>query len=145
MDKINTHGYISISIFLIALGIGDYTILKESVMLGVFYASVVVLGFMSISFTYCTKCTIRSNCKHFFPGLISQVVKYKNRAYTKADIVVAIIPVVLMIVLPQYWLYRKNMYFNIFWMLVIIASIEVMFFVCKTCGNKKCAMCKNKE
>ncbi len=145
MNRVNIHGYISILIFLIALGIGDYNFFKESVFWGVVYASVVVFGFMSISFTYCTKCIIRSNCKHFFPGLISQLVKHKNKAYTKADFIVTIISVVLMIALPQYWLFEKIKYFIVFWILIIIAGVEVIFFVCKTCGNKKCAMCKFKD
>ncbi len=145
IKRVNIHGYVSILIFFVALGIADYIFFKQSVLFGIVYISVVVFGSISISLTYCTKCTIRSNCKHFFPGLISQLVKYKDKAYTKTDFIVTIFSVVLMVALPQYWLFENIKFFIVFWILLTIVSVEVIFFVCKTCGNTKCVMCKSKN
>jgi hypothetical protein len=141
-ERINIHGYISMTILMVALGIADYALFKISMLYGIMYTSVIVTGFLFISFFYCRKCSIRKNCNHLFPGLISGVVKYCEKPYKKSDLKITIFPILFMIGLPQYWLFHELILFIIFWFLLAIAGIEINLYVCKTCRNVKCPLSK---
>ena len=140
--KINVHGYMSMTMLMVALGIADFALFKISILYGIIYTLVILSGFLFISFFYCRKCTIRKNCNHLFPGMISVVVKYCEKEYKKNDLIITLVPILLMIALPQYWLFYELILFIIFWFLMAIAGIEINLFVCKSCRNVKCPLNK---
>ena len=129
-------------LFIASTGIADYALFNYSKLLGLIYLMIIILAFSFIALTYCTKCPIRERCNHLIPGFVSKLRKYNSSSYTNLDIVSTLFAVLVIITFPQYWMFESFYLFLIFWFLMLIAGIEIFFFVCSKCGNMKCALCR---
>lgn len=141
------HGVFSLILFFIALAIGIYSIAISNFAYGLSYLAIIVLGFVAIAGIFCSKCTCAPyNCSHVLIGYLTLLFpKRKSSVYSILDYLITIIFVALILAIPQYWLWFNKALFAAFWILLAIAGIEIYLFVCKACGNKLCAMCKNKH
>jgi len=144
-QKYNIHGIISIVLFLISFGIGVVSVSLQTLILGIFYLLLIVLAFIVTAIFYCSKCLCRDHCNHIFIGKISILFsKKKAISYNVFDIILGITPMIAAIVFPQFWLIQNPIMFVSFWCFLIIAGLEVYFYVCNKCRNFNCKMCRNK-
>ncbi|NPD46127.1 MULTISPECIES: hypothetical protein [unclassified Lentimicrobium] len=141
IKKLKVHGSISMLLFFACIGIADYALFNYSKILGLIYLMIVIVGFSFIALTYCTKCPIRERCNHLILGFVSKLREYNYNSYTNLDIISTLFAV-LVIAFPQYWMFESFYLFLIFWILMLIAGVEIFFVVCSKCGNKKCALCR---
>ena len=141
--KINFWGIKSISFIIIALLIGAYSIIINNLLFGVIYLMLIPASFLLISYSYCTKCPCRlSNCGHYILGQLTRLFSARKDAkYNFFDYMGMVLPFLFLIVLPQYYLLKNIIMLIIFWILFFVAAVEILFFVCKSCDNYKCAMC----
>lgn len=126
-----------------SLLIGFYTLWINAIDLAYLYIALLVLAAILIPYAYCTKCPCRhTNCAHVLPGLITRFMPNRElESYTFLDWAIIAILLGSLITLPQYWLVKNLLLFNIFWILLIIAFLQIRLFICKTCDNKKCILC----
>ena len=141
MKKFN--GVTSLILFAVSMLIGLHILWINAVNLAVFYVIILLAACILIPYVYCTKCPCRkTNCAHILPGLITRFMPDRDpENYTILDWAVVMTFMGLLIVLPQCWLYENILLFTVFWTLSIIAGIQILFFICKTCDNKKCILC----
>lgn len=138
-------GINSLFLFTAAIIIGLSVIYGVSSILGLIYLLLIPISIIIIIYSYCTKCPQKeNNCAHVFPGMISRFMPDREGRYNKHDIMGTIIPVLVLILFPQYWLWQKKNLFILFWVLIIIAFIEIVVFVCKSCENRHCSLCRKK-
>lgn len=142
----NLHGIISLFLFLIAFAVGIAAIVPYSILLGFASLAIDVAALIVISVVYCSKCPCRDNCNHLIVGKLSVLFSKKRTGeYNTFDLVVGVvIPVLVALSFPQYWLFKNMTLLLIYWGCIAIAGIEIYFFVCSKCNNTKCTMCRNK-
>jgi hypothetical protein len=144
--KNRIHGLVSILLAIFALVLGLYSVISQSLVYGLMYAAVMTVSPFIIGYAFCSKCPCKvDSCGHVFVGKITKYVpERKQGSYTMIDYIAVCIPVLVLIAFPQMWLWDNKILFGIFWVCFMAAGIDVIFFVCTRCGNKECAMCRNK-
>jgi hypothetical protein len=144
--KHNIHGIISMILVFTSFGIGIATVAKYSVFAGLISGLAIILAFAAISMFYCSKCKCRNNCNHLIIGKVSLMLsKFKPVNYTNKDLILGVmVPMIIAIGLPQYWLVKNPTILIVYWGLMGLAGLEVFFFVCNNCLNDKCSMCRIK-
>jgi hypothetical protein len=145
--RFNIHGIISILLFFIVMGIGVVSIAIHSISLSLISLLTISLALVAASIFYCSKCKCRNNCNHWIFGKISILLsKYNPEKYTNYDLILGtIMPFLIAIAFPQYWLVKSPVLFVSYWGLSIIAGLDIYFFVCNNCLNDKCSMCRKKS
>ena len=144
--KNKIHGLISVLFFFVSTIIGTVAIMRFSLLFAIFYIIISLFSFMIVLYSYCSKCVSRNDCGHVIPGLITKILpKRKDGKYTTLDVFGIIFFMLVIIVLPQYWLIKTIPLLITFWALLIICGIEISLFVCKKCNNINCYLCPNKE
>lgn len=142
-------GLLSITLVFIALGIMDYQLFSISLAIGLIYALCIPVAFAFTLFNYCRKCphVTQKSCRHVILGLIVARL-FKPLApskYTLKEIFTALIPLMLLVIFPQYQLFLNISLFIAFWILMLIAVIIVRMEVCKKCENINCTFCPGKN
>ncbi|MZP29034.1 hypothetical protein GTO91_04825 [Heliobacterium undosum] len=142
MLKDRWHGVLSIGLIGLAFVLGFVALLPYSSSIAFGYLLVLVLAVPVIVFSYCSKCLCRVYaCGHVFPGKLTLwLPERKSDAYGLADYTGVIVPLLLMVGIPQYWLWKHTYLFSAFWVLLAIAVAEIRAFVCKGCGNEHCPL-----
>ncbi len=145
--KEKIHGIISLFIFSGTTILSYISINKFSTTFALLYLLIVNFSFFIIVYSYCTKCKChKNNCMHIIPGLITKILpKRKTGKYLLRDYAGVFIPFVLIISIPQYWLIKNMLLFILYWLLFIIAIVEINRIICKKCENYYCLLCKNKN
>lgn len=141
MKKFN--GITSLLFTGISLLIGLYILWLYSINLAILYLSIMIIAAVLIPYVYCTKCPCRNtSCAHVLPGLITRLMPNReSESYTSFDLAIVGLFMGVLIFMPQYWLFQNLFLFSIFWILLKIAFLQILLFICKTCDNKKCLMC----
>lgn len=141
------HGILSLSLIGGSILIGLYSILREDLSAGILYLLLSGLCILTIVYAYCCKCPCRAHgCSHVLPGkLAGMLPKRKQGPYTAADISAVVIALLIMISVPQLWLAKAPSLLLTFWLFFAVALFEILFFVCSTCQNKQCALCRNRK
>ncbi len=138
------HGIVSFAILDLTIVISLFAIAKTSLIHTVIYFFGSVIAGLSIILLYCTKCSCKSKCSHVLPGQLALL--FKNRetlTYKPFDYLGTVIAGAFIILYPQYWLWNFKILFVAFWLLIIVAILQINQYVCTSCRNSKCAMCKN--
>jgi hypothetical protein len=133
------HGITSLLLIFAAIVLAAIAMFKVSWVLGVVYLIICGIASLAMLYAYCAKCPSRNQCGHFFPGKAAKV--FKNRQpgpYTIIELVVTGLTLVLLIGLPQLWLYRYFGLFIAFWIMTVIAVIQIRTVVCRACDNTYC-------
>jgi hypothetical protein len=139
------HGIISIILAGIAMLIGFLAIYNLNRQMAFAFLLVLVLGFVIIAYSYCSKCSSRNNCAHIIVGKITKLLPKREQSnYTFGDFAGVIVPFFLILGIPQIYLIKHIWMLLSFWGLFIIAYLEINKFVCTACQNSRCPMCKNK-
>lgn len=139
------HGIISIILAGIAIFIGFLAVFDANQSIALIFLLTIVIGFIIIAYSYCSKCASRDNCAHVIIGKITKLLPGRRQTnYTFWDYAGVIVPFVLILIVPQIYLIKHLWMLISFWVLLVIAGLEVNIFVCTMCSNSKCSMCKNK-
>jgi hypothetical protein len=144
MKKYNIHGIVAMVLFLISFGVGVVAVSKYSIALGTVALFLVLLSFVSVSVIYCSKCKCRNNCNHVIFGKISILLsKYNPDNYILFDVIVGLLPMLIAIVFPQYWIVKNITFVLCYWIPMVIGGLEAFIFLCPKCLNSKCKMCRD--
>lgn len=74
-------------------------------------------------------------------GVISLgLIERAESGYGALDLAGVVIPLMLILIFPQFWLKSNLPLLAIFWGLLLIAGIEITGKVCKGCGNRHCPL-----
>jgi len=142
-------GLSSIILLFIALGIADYQLFTVSLPLGIVYFICIPLSFLITLYNYCRKCphVASKTCRHvLFGWIISKLFKpIQPSKYTVKEAFVSLIPLVFIVIFPQYWLVQSIGLFIAFWVLMLAAVVIVRIGVCIGCKNVNCLFCPNKD
>jgi hypothetical protein len=88
---------------------------------------------------FCAKCSCRTLCGHVIPGKVAMVFIHRTPGpYTTVEIIVTGIALLLLIGLPQIWLWQYTGLFITFWVLIGIAVIQIRTVICRGCDNTYC-------
>jgi len=139
------HGIISLTLAGIAIFLGIVAVFADNIFFGVIYLAVNILGFLIIVYSYCTKCAGRKKCGHVILGKITKFLPSREQSnYTLFDYAGVVVPFLFIVVFPQFYLIKHIWMLIVFWVLMLIAVLEINKYVCTACVNSKCLMCKNK-
>jgi hypothetical protein len=135
-----THGLLSLLIVFAAVLVATFAIVQSSVLWAVLYLVGILLSCLVIVYSFCTKCPCRNtDCGHVIPGKFTRLFPARvEEPYTLKDKIGVVVPLVFMIVFPQYWLLSHPAYFILFAALWLIAATGTQFFTCKGCANRFC-------
>ena len=141
------HGVFSLVLMAVSLLIGVYALMGESRITGIVYLAVIAVSIPVILYSYCSKCDCRSNsCGHIIPGKLTRFLPDRpDSGYNVFDYIGVVSPLAVMILLPQLSLWKNKVLFSLFWVFLVIALIEIFFFVCRVCRNDKCLMCMKQQ
>ncbi|MEL7656011.1 MAG: hypothetical protein AAGU75_08895 [Bacillota bacterium] len=142
-------GLLSIILFFSAMGIADYQLFTVSAMLGFALVIGFPLTLLNTLYFYCRKCphVTQKNCRHVIFGFIVYKLfkPLEPSKYELKEIISAILPMAIVIMLSQYWLIQNRNLFIVFWVLMLISIITIRVSVCTVCGNSNCTMCRNTQ
>lgn len=138
------HGILSLLILSAAVLTATLAIVQSSVIWTVLFLVGILLSCLVLIYSFCTKCPCRNtDCGHVIPGRLARFFPRRAEGpYTFWDKTGGEVPVVFMIVFPQYWLLAQPFYFYLFAALCLIAAADIQFFVCKGCTNRFCPFFK---
>jgi hypothetical protein len=134
------HGMLSLIFLGISLAVGIFSIGKSSVLLAILYGCVLGLSGVVILYSFCARCMCRgTTCGHVIPGMLTKYLPRRmSGRYTSGDRIGMVLPLVVSLIYPQYWLIGNLWWWGAFWVLFIGASIEIRTQVCRGCGNRNC-------
>ena len=137
------HGVLSLLLVLGALIAGLVSVFHESVGMGVVYLVIILVSLPTIVYAYCSKCTCRmDSCGHVLPGLLKRLLPQRKQvSYTHLDFAGLLVPFLVMIAFPQWWLWKGMVLFAVFWVLFLLGLVEIRRYVCPDCTNKRCPLC----
>jgi len=141
------HGVFSLFLLSLSQALAMTAMFLESVYLGLGYAIFLMATSLTIVYTYCTKCPVRTtSCGHVFVGKITQIFpERKEGPYSQFEYTIVVIALLSLIMIPQYWLWNNRGLLIAFWILVILAGAEINRFVCPQCDNSQCIACKKQK
>ena len=134
------HGVTSLGFAAIAIAIATVVMLQTSWVLGVVYLIVCVAASGAIVYAYCTKCPCKAHCAHVLPGKAAMAFDQEPGPYTGAELMTLIVLGLLLIGLPQFWLWRHTGLFITHWLLIAVALVQVRAVVCQSCDNVYCPL-----
>ncbi len=136
------HGVLSLFMIFGSVVVGFVAIAAQSSMSAWLYGAGCVLCFGVIVFSYCSKCACKAKgCRHLFPGKLAGLLpKREQGRYSFWDYVGVILPLGFIFAFPQMWLQKDALLWVLFWMLAVMALLEIIFFVCKGCANSNCTL-----
>jgi len=139
------HGIISLIFAGIAIFMGIVAVFADNMLVAILYVIANLLGFLIIVYSFCTKCAGRTKCGHIILGKITKFLPSREQSnYTFFDYAGVVVPFLFIVVFPQFYLIKHIWMLVLFWILMLIAVVEINKYVCTACVNSKCPMCKNK-
>ncbi|MCK4858342.1 MAG: hypothetical protein KAT58_10265 [candidate division Zixibacteria bacterium] len=134
------HGVTSLGLAAVATVIAAIAIFQTSWVFGIVYLVICAAAPGAILYAYCAKCPCKEHCAHVFPGKAAMAFDRKPGPYTTTEMAVLVLALLLLIGLPQFWLWRYTGWFIAFWALSGIALVQVRAVVCRTCDNVYCPL-----
>jgi hypothetical protein len=138
----HVHGVISLLLMAGALATAMVNVWQASVYWGLAYLLLLAGGAGSILFAYCSKCPCRlQSCGHVIPGWLTRFFPARpQEPYAVMDYLGVMVPLILLVAVPQPWLRHNLPAMILFWMLITTGGIEILLYVCKGCNNDRCPM-----
>lgn len=137
------HGMCSLILIAISIAIGVIAIWFVSIVPAMIYMALTIAAFGCVLYFYCLKCTCRlDSCGHVLPGKLTTLFPPRPPGkYSAFDMAATSVAMVVIVLFPQYWLWKYKPLFFIFWTLLVIGVIDILFYVCKDCDNELCLIC----
>ena len=110
------------------------------------YAALLVFVPLVVTYSYCAKCPCaRVGCGHVVPEWIASRFFHRTQGpYTPLDYIGAVAPFAVIVAVPQAALWRHTGLFVAYWALMAAAMVEIAAFVCPSCDNTYCILCRGK-
>ncbi|MBI9052061.1 MAG: hypothetical protein JEZ00_21785 [Anaerolineaceae bacterium] len=140
--KTKHHGILSLSFVGMAIAIAGYTAARLNILLLIGYLVFSLLAFITVITAYCSKCPCKTHCAHVLPGLLAGRIDRQPGPYTKLELTLLLLAIAILLILPNVWLWHFLHWMVIYWLVAIIAIIEIRQYVCKPCGNVFCPLNK---
>jgi hypothetical protein len=139
------HGVFSLLLFVLAIVVALISLSNRSFWLALLYLVNVGLACYGILYAYCAKCSVRLyDCSHVIPGSLTRYLPIRKQGpYTFLDYAGTILFLLVLVLFPQYWLLTDLAALLLFWVLAVVATAEILVYVCRQCENEKCLMCPN--
>jgi len=134
------HGITSILLVAVAIAIAAVATFRASWVLGVVYLALCAVSLLTIVYAYCAKCPCKEHCAHVLLGKAAMAFDRQPGPYTATEIGALILAGLLLIGLPQCWLWRYTGLFVAFWVLNAIAVTQIRIVVCPACDNTHCPL-----
>ncbi len=134
------HGMTSLGLAAIGIVIAAVVMFQTSWVLGVAYLAVCAVSAGGIVYAYCAKCPCKARCAHVLPGKAAMAFNRQPGPYTATEIIVLVLALLLLIGLPQFWLWRYTGLCVIYWLLNAVALVQIRLVVCRTCENVNCPL-----
>jgi hypothetical protein len=134
------HGVTSIGFAAVAIAIAAAAMFRTSWVLGVVYLAVCAVSSGGIVYAYCAKCPCKTHCAHILPGKAAMAFDRQPGPYTATEIAVLVLALLLLVGLPQFWLWRYIGMFIVYWVLNGVAVVQIRLVVCRTCQNVYCPL-----
>ncbi len=139
-----TYGIVSIIVIGSAIVLAMIVGWVVSTIQGIIYTALVLVGLTIIVTQFCVKCSIKENCMHGIIGPLTKVFPDKREEpYSKWNQILTFLSIIIILFYPIIFLINYQLILVLFWILIITGIIMIVTKVCKSCGNKKCPMCKN--
>lgn len=132
------HGVVSVVLAGIAVVIAALMLTQIAWQWAVGYVLLGMTGLGVIIYAYCAKCPCKACCAHVLPGKIAGWFPRRLGPYSIAEQAVVVVVLLLILGLPQLWLWRSVAAGVVFWVLNAIAVTQILVFVCGTCPNTHC-------
>ena len=137
--KTAIHGIMSLGLLCAAVITADAVLMRMSTLYGWLYLAVCAAAAGVVLATFCTKCPCRENCGHVLPGkIVKRLGDRQPGPYSLAELSATTLSILILLGLPQVWLWRYPSALAVFWALVIGAVIQIRLIVCRACGNAHC-------
>jgi hypothetical protein len=133
------HGLSSIGLILLAVATAAVMAFQTSWLLGAGYMALSLLSSAAMVYAFCAKCPCQARCGHVLPGKLA--ARFTNRRpgpYTRVELAVVVVAGLLLAGWPQLWLWPHTGPFFIFWLLVVLALLQIRVYVCRACDNRYC-------
>jgi hypothetical protein len=141
--KTRFHGFTSIGLVLIATIIAAVGMFRTSWALGVVYLAICAAAPGAILYAYCAKCPCKAHCAHVLPGKAAMAISRGSGPYTTTELAVLAVAFLALMGLPQIWLWRYTGLFVAYWVLSIVAVVQIRTVVCRACDNVFCPLKAN--
>ena len=133
------HGITSLALVLAAIVLAAAGMFRTSWALGFVYVAICAAASIAILYAYCAKCTCRRHCGHVFPGKIVMIFKSRpSGPYTAVELMATGLALLLLIGFPQAWLWKYTALLIAFWVMITLAVVQILTFVCRACDNRYC-------
>jgi hypothetical protein len=132
------HGITSLGLVAVAVIIAAVAIFRVSWQWGILYSLVIIATPIAILYAFCAKCPCRHHCGHILPGKAAKLFNRQAGDYTLTELIVVGISLLLLMGVPQFWLWLYPGWFIIFWMLNLTALTQIRGVICKHCDNIYC-------
>jgi hypothetical protein len=137
--KTQIHGITSLSFVGIATLIAAVMMFQVSLFLGGAYLLVCIIAPPVILYAFCVKCPCQAHCGHVFPGRAARVFKQRPAGpYTAGEVTMTGMMLLLLVGLPQFWLWQSPWLLVAFWGLYAVALVQIRAVVCRACTNSYC-------
>lgn len=132
------------SMILGAYGIGVYAIFLQNSWIAVAYLVFILLSLELVVYRFCSHCPYPcqySNCLMMPYQNVTKYAKTGARPMTLFDrLTFPLVMLVLLPLIPQYWLFQNQPLLILFWAVFIIAWASMLLFKCRRCGYKECLL-----
>jgi hypothetical protein len=134
------HGLTSLELIFLAITLAAVAIFMSAWLLGISYLVAGVVGLTGLLYAYCAKCPCRTHCGHVIPGkIVRSIFPHRQPGpYSLIELAVLGLALLLLLGLPQIWLWQFTGLFLAFWLLTAIALIQIRMIICRTCDNIYC-------
>jgi hypothetical protein len=134
------HGMLSLVLLGASAVLAFFFIGRSSILLAILYGCVLGLSGIAILYSFCAKCMCRdTTCGHVIPGLLTHYLPRRvSGRYSRADLAGIILPVIVSLAYPQYWLIGNLWGWSAFWIVTIGALVEIRLYVCSGCTHRYC-------
>jgi hypothetical protein len=133
-------GLLSLGAVALALAAAAQSLFQESIVLGTAYMILSSLSVPVVLFAFCAKCPDRSDCGHVLPGSAAAALfsRRKCSPYTAGDLALTSAALAVLLLLPQFRLWKHPIAFGFFWVAMLAAGAGIRTRVCPGCGNSGC-------
>jgi hypothetical protein len=112
---------------------------ESSAWMGIGYLLICGISPLTILYAFCAKCPCQAHCGHVFPGRVAKVFKQRPAGpYTTGEVTMTGLVLLLLMGLPQFWLWQSPWLLAAFWGLYAIAVVQIRTVVCRACDNVYC-------
>jgi hypothetical protein len=137
--KTQIHGITSLGFVGIATLIAAVAMFQVSLLLGGAYLLICGIAPLVILYAFCAKCPCQAHCGHVLPGRAVKIFKQRPAGpYTAGEVTMTGMTLLLLVGLPQFWLWRSPWLLAAFWGLHAVAAVQIRTVVCRACDNVYC-------